>query len=82
MRYAYSWEGERIFKIVSFYLFRYLSGRLGDATPEHAHEVAETRWLPLAEAPKHAHLWRRARHGARALEGFGRRGFSMIRPPL
>jgi 8-oxo-dGTP pyrophosphatase MutT (NUDIX family) len=52
VRYVYTWAGERIFKVVSFYLLRYSSGRLGDLPPEHAHEVAETRWLPLAEAPE------------------------------
>ena len=52
VRYVYTWDGERIFKIVSFYLFRYGSGRLGEIPPEHLHEVAETRWLPLDEAPR------------------------------
>jgi 8-oxo-dGTP pyrophosphatase MutT (NUDIX family) len=52
VRYVYTWDGERIFKIVSFYLFRYRSGRLGDLPKAHAHEVAETRWLPLDEAPQ------------------------------
>ena len=51
VRYVYTWAGERVFKVVSFYLLRYSSGRLGDIPPEHAHEVAEARWLPLAEAP-------------------------------
>ena len=52
VRYVYTWAGERVFKVVSFFLFRYRAGRLGDIPPEHAHEVAETRWLPLEEAPK------------------------------
>jgi 8-oxo-dGTP pyrophosphatase MutT (NUDIX family) len=52
VRYVYTWAGERIFKVVSFYLLRYSSGRLGDIPPEHAHEVAEARWLPLDQAPK------------------------------
>ncbi len=52
VRYVYTWQGERIFKIVSFYLFRYSSGRLGDISPTHAHEVAEARWLPLDEASR------------------------------
>jgi 8-oxo-dGTP pyrophosphatase MutT (NUDIX family) len=52
VRYVYTWAGERVFKVVSFFLFRYRSGRLGDIPPEHAHEVAEVRWLPLAEAPE------------------------------
>ena len=52
VRYTYTWAGERIFKIVSFFLLRYASGRLGDLPSETAHEVDEVRWLPLAEAPK------------------------------
>jgi 8-oxo-dGTP pyrophosphatase MutT (NUDIX family) len=52
VRYVYTWEGERVFKIVSFYLFRYARGRLGDLPPEHAHEVDAVQWLPLEEAPR------------------------------
>ena len=50
IRYVYTWEGERIFKVVSFFLVRSGRGRIGDIPPEHAHEVAEARWLPLPEA--------------------------------
>ena len=52
IRYWYSRAGTRVLKVVSFFLLRYRSGRLGDIPPEHAHEVAEVRWLPLEEAPK------------------------------
>jgi 8-oxo-dGTP pyrophosphatase MutT (NUDIX family) len=52
VRYVYTWAGERIFKVVSFYLFRYRGGRLGDIAPEQRVEVAEARWLPLHEAPQ------------------------------
>src|SRR4051794_22245088 len=52
VRYVYTWSGERIFKVVSFYLLRYSRGRLGDLPAPTAHEVAETRWLPLEEAPR------------------------------
>jgi len=52
VRYVYTWQGERVFKIVSFYLFRYARGRLGDIPPEHAHEVDAARWLPLEDAPR------------------------------
>jgi 8-oxo-dGTP pyrophosphatase MutT (NUDIX family) len=52
VRYVYTWEGERVFKVVSFYLVRYSTGRLGDIPEEFRHEVAETRWLPLADAPR------------------------------
>jgi 8-oxo-dGTP diphosphatase len=57
VRYTYTqtWgdaAGERVFKIVSFYLLRYTSGRLGDIPAEFVHEVDEVRWLPLTEASK------------------------------
>jgi 8-oxo-dGTP pyrophosphatase MutT (NUDIX family) len=51
-RYVYTWAGERIFKVVSFYLFRYRRGRLGDIAPEQRIEVDEARWLPLEDAPR------------------------------
>ena len=52
VKYVYTWAGERVFKIVSFYLFRYRSGRIGDIAPEQRIEVDEARWLPLEEAPQ------------------------------
>jgi len=51
VKYVYTWDGERIFKVVSFYLLRYSSGRLGELPPETAHEVDEVRWLPLEDGP-------------------------------
>jgi 8-oxo-dGTP pyrophosphatase MutT (NUDIX family) len=51
VRYVYTWRGERVFKVVSFYLLRYSRGRLGDLPPATAHEVAEVRWLPLEDGP-------------------------------
>ena len=51
VRYWFNWQGERIFKVVSFFLVRYEGGRLGEISEEFRHEVAEARWLPLAEAP-------------------------------
>jgi 8-oxo-dGTP pyrophosphatase MutT (NUDIX family) len=52
IRYVYTWAGERVFKVVSFYLLRYRRGRLGQIAPEQEIEVEEARWLPLDEAPK------------------------------
>jgi len=52
VRYVFTWNGERIFKVVSFFLVRYEGGRLDDLPPEFRHEVAEARWLPLDEAPE------------------------------
>jgi 8-oxo-dGTP pyrophosphatase MutT (NUDIX family) len=52
-RYWFSWDGERVFKIVSFFLVEYESGAIDDdVPPEFRHEVAEARWLPLEEAPE------------------------------
>jgi 8-oxo-dGTP pyrophosphatase MutT (NUDIX family) len=51
VRYVYTWEGERVFKVVSFFLLRASRGRLGDISEEMRVEVAEARWLPLADAP-------------------------------
>jgi 8-oxo-dGTP pyrophosphatase MutT (NUDIX family) len=48
VRYWYARGGERVFKVVSFYLLRYLSGRIAD----HDHEVEEALWIPLDEAHK------------------------------
>jgi 8-oxo-dGTP pyrophosphatase MutT (NUDIX family) len=48
VRYWYARDGDRVLKIVSFYLLRYRSGRLAD----HDHEVEEALWIPLDEAPK------------------------------
>lgn len=52
VRYVYTWAGERVFKVVSFYLLRYRGGRLGEIASEQRLEVAEARWLPLDEAPR------------------------------
>jgi len=52
VRYVYTWKGERIFKVVSFFLLRYEAGKLGDLAKEYAHEVADVQWLPLDEAPR------------------------------
>ena len=52
VRYWFNWQGERIFKVVSFFLVRYEAGRLGDLDEAFRHEVAEARWLPLSDAPR------------------------------
>ncbi len=52
VKYVYTWEGERVFKIVSFYVARVAGGKLGELPPGMEREVAEVRWLPLADAPR------------------------------
>ena len=48
VRYWYQREGERVLKVVSFFLFRYRSGSVRD----HDHEVDSAEWVPLEEAPR------------------------------
>ena len=74
VRYVYTWAGERVFKIVSFFLFRYVRGRLGDIPAEHAHEVAEAKWLPLDEAPKLLAYKGEREMASRALDRLGSAG--------
>jgi 8-oxo-dGTP pyrophosphatase MutT (NUDIX family) len=57
VRYVYTatWEeakGERIFKVVSFFLLRAGRGRIGELDEAMRIEVAEARWLPLEDAPR------------------------------
>ena len=50
-QYWFNWDGERVFKVVSFFLVQYEGGTLGDLAESFRHEVDEVRWLPLADAP-------------------------------
>lgn len=50
--YVRSWgDKQRVFKIVSFYLLRYRSGRIGNISDDMRHEVERALWIPLDEAP-------------------------------
>jgi 8-oxo-dGTP pyrophosphatase MutT (NUDIX family) len=48
VRYWYQRDGERVLKVVSFFLLRYRSGSVRD----HDHEVDSAEWVPLEEAPR------------------------------
>ena len=49
--YVRSWGNrQRVFKVVSFFLLRYRSGRIGHITPAMHREVRQAMWLPLDEA--------------------------------
>jgi 8-oxo-dGTP pyrophosphatase MutT (NUDIX family) len=52
IRYVYTWEGERVFKVVSFFLLRAVRGRIGAIEEVMRREVAEARWLPLEDGPR------------------------------
>jgi 8-oxo-dGTP pyrophosphatase MutT (NUDIX family) len=47
IRYWYMRGGERVLKVVSFFLFRYRSGSVRN----HDYEVDSAEWVPLEEAP-------------------------------
>lgn len=49
VKYIFIWEGENIFKIVTFYLMEYVSGDPKD----HDFEVAEAKWFELPEVDHH-----------------------------
>jgi 8-oxo-dGTP diphosphatase len=46
VRYWYTREGQRIAKVVSFFLLAYVSGEVDD----HDLEVEHARWMPLEQA--------------------------------
>ena len=51
--YVRTWgDRERVFKIVSFYLFRYESGCIDDIAEAMRIEVKRALWIPLADAIK------------------------------
>jgi 8-oxo-dGTP pyrophosphatase MutT (NUDIX family) len=51
--YVRSWgDGARVFKIVSFYLMRYVSGEIDNLASDMRIEVKQALWVPLADAAK------------------------------
>ena len=51
--YVRSWgDHERVFKIVSFYLLRYESGKIDNISEGMRIEVARAKWIKLEGAPK------------------------------
>jgi 8-oxo-dGTP pyrophosphatase MutT (NUDIX family) len=71
VRYVYTWEGERVFKIVSFFLLHAVGGRIGSLPPGMELEVAEARWAPLDEAPRLLSYGGERQMAARAAEVLG-----------
>lgn len=49
--YTRSWgDNKRVFKIVSFYLLKYKSGKIGEISEDMKVEVKSAQWIPLEEA--------------------------------
>ncbi len=67
--YTRSWAGgERVFKVVSFYLLRYGSGKLGEIGPEMRIEVHRAEWIPLEDATRQLAYKGEREMAAKALE--------------
>ena len=51
--YVRSWgDGQRVFKVVSFFLLGYQSGEIDDVAAEMRVEVKRASWIPLEEATR------------------------------
>ena len=77
VRYTYTatWEpvkGERIFKVVSFFLLTAGRGRIGEIDEAMRVEVDEARWLPLDDAPRLLTHKGEREMAARAIERLGK----------
>lgn len=70
VRYVYARSGDRVFKVVSFYLLRATRGRIGAIDEGMRIEVAEARWLPLEDAPLLLAYGGEREMAAKALERF------------
>ena len=52
-KFVRSWgDGQRVFKIVSFYLLRYDSGTIDDIAEDMRVEVGRASWVLLKDAPQ------------------------------
>jgi 8-oxo-dGTP pyrophosphatase MutT (NUDIX family) len=52
IKYMYTWDGEKVFKVVTFFLMRCDGGEVGVIEEAMRVEVADARWVMLAEAPQ------------------------------
>src|SRR5260370_6729492 len=51
--YVRTWgDGQRVFKIVSFYLMRYVSGEIDNITADIRIDVKRALWVPLADSSR------------------------------
>ncbi len=74
IRYVYTWQGDRVFKVVSFFLARAAGGRIGELPAGMEIEIAEARWLPLTEATGRLAYKGERETAAKALELLGTAG--------
>jgi 8-oxo-dGTP pyrophosphatase MutT (NUDIX family) len=82
IRYVYTWQGDRVFKVVSFFLARAAGGRIGELPAGMEIEIAEARWLPLADATDLLAYKGERETAAKGLELLEARSGSAERDPL
>ncbi len=76
IKYAYvrTWGNrERVFKIVSFYLLRYESGRIDEIAPAMRIEVKRALWIPLEDSVRRL-AYRREKDMVRRAQAYLREG--------
>ena len=73
--YVRKWsDGERVFKIVSFYLMNYVSGEIDNLASDMRIEVKRALWVPLADAPRQLAYGNERKMVRQALEYLESRG--------
>jgi 8-oxo-dGTP pyrophosphatase MutT (NUDIX family) len=78
VRYVYTWDGERIFKVVSFFLLRARGGRIGVLPAGMEIEIAEARWVPLDDLARLLGYGGEKQMARAAVEALGEGSFEMI----
>jgi 8-oxo-dGTP pyrophosphatase MutT (NUDIX family) len=78
--YTRSWgDRQRVFKVVSFYLLIYKSGKLGEIAPDMRVEVQRAEWIPLEDAPRRLAYKGEREMAAKAVEYLARN--QDLKPP-
>lgn len=81
--YVRTWgDGERVFKIVSFYLMKYVSGEIDNVTADMRIEVKRAVWVPIDEASKQMAYSGERKVLAQALEHLATYGLNAKKMPV
>lgn len=72
--YVYRFQRQTIFKLVSFFLFRWASGEVGAITPTMRREVQSAWWVPLETAVTRLSYPGERQMAAKALHGLNAKG--------
>lgn len=72
--YVYRFQRQTIFKLVSFFLFRWASGEVGAITPTMRREVQSAWWVPLETAVTRLSYPGERQMAAKALYGLNAKG--------